>query len=266
MGEDCMTIDFNYELGVEALKEVERRANAVVRKNIAVKTWFPDEEELEHMDYRSKRELKENVRIVEIEGCDQCACCAPHVSHTGEVGIIKILDSQRHRGGTRISLICGEQAYEDYCRKQDAAAALSHMLSAKRDELAPAVERVLNENQLARERCDQLSMAIVQLRAEAVENTDGNVCVFDSVLDDIAQRELCNRLMEKCGGLACVFCGSDDEGWRYIIGSRNIDLRQNAKAINAAIEGRGGGSEQMIQGKASAKKETIEANIKSLSL
>jgi alanyl-tRNA synthetase len=267
MGEDgVMTIDFNYELGVEALKEVERRANAVVRKDIEVKTWFPEEEELEHMDYRSKREIKENVRIVEIEGCDQCACCAPHVKRTGEVGLIKILDSQRHRGGTRITLVCGEYAYEDYCRKQESVTEVSRLLSAKRDEIAPAVERVLKENQLSRERCDRLSMAIVQLRCEAVENTTGNACVFDSVLDDIAQRELANRLMEKCGGIAAVFCGSDEEGWNYIIGSKNIDLRQNAKAINAAIEGRGGGSVQMIQGKALAKRETIEENIKSLSI
>ena len=72
--------------------------------------------------------------------------------------------------------------------------------------------------------------------------------------------------MEKCGKLACVFCGSDEEGWRYIIGSKTVDLRKNTKAINGAIEGRGGGKEQMIQGRANGKKENIEANIKSLSL
>jgi alanyl-tRNA synthetase len=259
MGEDgVMTIDFNHELGVQSLKEVERRANAVVRKNIEVKAWFPDEEELAHMDYRSKLELTENVRIVEIEGCDQCACCAPHVSYTGEVGIIKILDSQRHRGGTRISLICGEAAYEDYCRKQESVTEVSRLLSAKRDEIAPAVERVLRENQSMREKCDRLSMELVRVKAESMAQSEGNICLFDSVLDDIAQRELVNLLMEKCEGIACVFCGSDDEGWRYIIGSKNIDLRQNAKAINAAIEGKGGGSVQMIQGKSSGKKENIE--------
>ena len=80
----------------------------------------------------------------------------------------------------------------------------------------------------------------------------------------VSQRELANLLMEKVGKLACVFCGSDDEGWRYIIGSRTVDLRKNGKAINAAIEGRGGGKEMMIQGRAMAKKNIIEENIKTL--
>ena len=42
------------------------------------------------MEYRSKLDLTENVRIVTIEGWDVCACCSPHVPHTGAVGGIKI--------------------------------------------------------------------------------------------------------------------------------------------------------------------------------
>jgi len=199
-----------------------------------------------------------------VEGYDLCACCAPHVSFTGEVGMVKILDSQRHRGGIRISLICGEQAYNDYRAKQDSVTEISRMLSAKREDVAAAVERVLKEQLQTKEKCDRLSMELVRLKADLVEETEGSVCIFDSVLDEVAQRELVNLLMDKAGKLACVFCGSDDEGWRYIIGSRNLDLRKNNKAINAAIEGRGGGKEMMIQGRAMGKKNTIEENIKTL--
>ena len=53
--------------------------------------------------------------------------------------------------------------------------------------------------------------------------------------------------------------GSDEEGWRYIIGSRRVDLRACAKAINAAIYGRGGGRSEMIQGSASAPAKTIQS-------
>ena len=266
MGEDGMTIDFDRELGWDELMEVEKQANEAVRKNVPIRAWLPEEEELRSLDYRSKLELTENVRIVDIEGYDLCACCAPHVNCSGEIGLVKILDSQRHRGGVRITLICGEQAYEDYRAKQQSVTEISQLLSAKRDEVVPAVQRILRENLAAKEKADRLSMAMVGMMAEAAVSTEGSICVFDSILDDIAQRELCNLLMEKCGGLACVFCGSDDEGWRYIIGSRHIDLRKNTKAINAAIEGRGGGKEMMIQGRAAGKKENIEENIKSLSL
>jgi len=264
MGEGSMTIDFDKELGWDELMEIERRANLAIRENRPIKAWLPDEDELRSLNYRSKLELTENVRIVEVEGYDLCACCAPHVSFTGEVGMVKILDSQRHRGGIRISLICGEQAYEDYKAKQESVTEISRMLSAKREDVAAAVERVLKEQLQTKEKCDRLSMELVRLKADLVEETEGSVCIFDSVLDEVAQRELVNLLMDKAGKLACVFCGSDDEGWRYIIGSRNLDLRKNNKAINAAIEGRGGGKEMMIQGRAMGKKNTIEENIKTL--
>ena len=266
MGEESMTIDLSIELGWDELMEVERRANQAVRRNLPIRAWFPEEDELRCLDYRSKLELTENVRIVEIEGYDLCACCAPHVKRTGEIGLIKILDFMRHRGGIRVTLICGEDAYMDYRLRQESVTEISRLLSAKREDVAPAVQRVLRENQSMREKCDRLSMELVRVKAGSVPSTEGSICLFDGVLDDIAQRELVNLLMEKCGGLACVFCGSDEEGWRYIIGSKNIDLRKNTKAINAAIEGRGGGSVQMIQGRATGMKNLIENNIKSLLL
>lgn len=266
MGEDGMTIDFDIELDWEQLMEVERRANEAVRMNLPVRAWLPPEDELCALNYRSKLELTENVRLVNIEGIDLCACCAPHVNYTGEIGLIKLLDSQRHRGGVRITLICGEEAYEDYCRKQQSVTEISQLLSSKRSDVTPAVQRILRENQAMREKADRLSMALVQFMADMQPPTEGSICIFDTVLDDIAQRELVNLLMEKAGKLACVFCGSDEEGWRYIIGSKSIDLRRNTKAINAAIEGRGGGKEQMIQGRAAGKKENIEENIKTLEI
>ena len=114
MGAECMIIDFSGELSWEQLMELETKANGVVRQNLPLHIWFPNEAELHALEYRSKLELTENVRIVEIPGVDRCACCAPHVERTGEVGVVKILDSQRHRGGQRVSVICGLDALEDY--------------------------------------------------------------------------------------------------------------------------------------------------------
>ena len=264
MGAECMIIDFSGELSWEQLMELETRANKVVRQNLAFHIWFPDEDELKTLEYRSKLELTENVRIVEIPGVDRCACCAPHVERSGEVGVIKILDSQRHRGGQRVSVICGLDALEDYRARQESVTEISRALSAKRGEVTQAVQRVLNEQQSMKERCDALSLALVQYMADAEGERDGNIVLFSGVLGEIAQRELVNLLMPKAGGFAAVFCGSDEVGWRYIIGSLRCDLRAGAKAINAAIEGRGGGKPQMIQGSAGAPRARIEDALKAL--
>ena len=258
MGAECMIIDFSGELSWEQLMELETRANEVVRQNLPLRIWFPDEAELSALEYRSKLELTENVRIVEIPGVDRCACCAPHVERTGEVGVVKILDSQRHRGGQRVSVICGMDALEDYRARQESVTEISRALSAKRGEVTQAVQRVLAEQQSMKERCDALSLALIQYMADAEGERDGNIVLFSDVLGEIAQRELVNLLMPKAGGFAAVFTGSDRDGWRYIIGSLHCDLRAGARTINAAIDGRGGGTPQMIQGSARAVRGKIE--------
>ena len=262
MGEDCMTIDFDGELSWEELTRIETLANEAVRANVLITATFPAAEALAAMDYRSKLELTENVRIVEIEGIDRCACCAPHVSRTGEVGLIKLLDAQRHRGGVRVSLICGMDALEDYRRRQEGITQVSHQLSAPRDKVPQAVERLLHERDRLKERAGELSMKAVELMAESYAYREGNICLFDGLLDEMAVRELVNRLTEKCTGIAAVFFG---EG-RYIIGSRHVDLRANARAINAGISGRGGGSPTMIQGQTTGSEAEIRKFIESFSV
>ena len=259
MGESFMTMDYSGELSLEQLEKVERLANEAVRSNLPVRAWFPEAEELRMLPYRSKKELEGAVRLVEIPGIDRCACCAPHVRHTGEVGVIKILTAERHRGGMRLTVVCGMDALEDYRRRQEGAAAVSALLSVPRDNIAGAVERLLHERDGLKERAAALSLRLVEALAAAAAETEGNLCVFNPGLDEIASRELVNRLMERCGGFAGVFTGSDAEGWRYIIGSRHVDLRAKAREINAAVSGRGGGRPEMIQGQAAADEETIRA-------
>ena len=262
MGSGDMTIDFDKELTWDELMEIERRANEAVRADIPVTASFPDSDTLETLEYRSKLELTHDVRIVEIPGIDRCACCAPHVSHTGEIGMIKILDFMRHRGGIRVTLTAGMDALDAVRVMQENVTDISRLLSAKRHECARAVERVLNENAKAKERISALSMELAKLKAESIAETDGNICVFDSVLDDVALRELVNMLVPKCGGIAVAFSGADG-AYNYIIGSRNIDLRANGKEINAGISGRGGGSKEMIQGRSTGTRNQIESFINS---
>lgn len=251
MGASFVTIDFDGEITAEQLAEIEREANYAVAANYAVKTSFPSEAELCKLEYRSKLDLTENVRIVEIENVDVCACCAPHVYSTAEIGIIKILGSERRRRGgegVRITMLCGLDAYDNFVLTQSNNTEISQLLSAKRDETADAVRRLLNEQEKLRSKAARLSAALAKLRAEALEETDGNICIFDDALDEPALRELINEAVKKCGGIAAVFSGNDEDGYKYIMGSRSVDLRKEASAINAAINGRGGGKPEMIQG------------------
>ena len=125
-----VTLDMNGEVSLEQLRLIEQEANAYVWKNLPVNISWPSSEELLSLNYRSKLALTENVRIVEIPGVDLCACCAPHVDTTGQIGLIKVVNVQSHRGGVRINILCGNRALADYTEKQDSVWAISSLLSA----------------------------------------------------------------------------------------------------------------------------------------
>ena len=257
MGEEAITIDFSGELSREDLSRAELEANRAIWRDVPVRTLLSTPGELAAMDYRSKKELTGQVRIVEIEGVDLCACCAPHVSHSGEVGLLKIIDSMRHRGGTRLTLLCGEAALLDYEALHENNAAVSAALSAKRLETGGAIARVMAEQEERRAEFTKLKRELLQLKAAALRPTEGSICIFESDIDMITLRELVNAGSELAGQVCAGFAGTDGD-YKYIIGSRTVPLRARAKEINAAIDGRGGGSDAMIQGTSRARREDIE--------
>ena len=261
MGEDCMTIDFSGELDDALLLQIETLANEAIRADLPIRTWYPAAEELAALDYRSKKELTGAVRLVEIKGIDLCACCAPHVKSTGAVGMVKILAAERHRGGMRLSVICGMDALGDYRRRLESAGAVSRLLSVPQERIAGGVERVLGEQAKLKERAAALEAALAARMAADYPETEGNLCVFDALLGEVALRELVNALAAKCGGFAAAFSGNDAECYRYSIDSRHVDLLAQSRAINAAIAGRGGGTPEMIQGRAQATEAEIRRAI-----
>lgn len=86
MGKDEVTVDFNGILTMEQIEAVETEVNELIWQDIPVLESYPSKEELSLMDYRSKKELSGQVRLIEFPGGDVCACCGTHVITAGEIG------------------------------------------------------------------------------------------------------------------------------------------------------------------------------------
>lgn len=261
LGREIVTMDFNGTIPAEDVPELERRANGAVFANLPVQVTYPSAEELKMLEYRSKLELEKDVRIVTIPGVDVCACCAPHVNTTGEIGLIKIVDLQKYKGGVRMTIQCGGRALADYQTKQDNIVQISKALSAKQEETAAAVERQKAELAAVKEKYVAVQGELTMLRAETIPATEGSICLVEADMDAKAMRTLVNLLVEKAGRVAAVFAGNDQDGYRYIIGSKQVDLRALSKELNVVLNGRGGGSAAMIQGSAQTDETTIREYI-----
>ena len=200
MGEAFLTVDWNVPLDAGQLATVERLANETVWRNLPVLTEYPKPERFAAMKYRSKKELSGPVRIVSIPGCDVCACCGTHVPFTGEVGAVKIISAQNYKGGTRISLVCGAQAMEDYAEKLRNVTAVSGLFSAKPEEIGPAAERLLRENAELQRRLSELQAEVFEQKAAAVSENCGDICTFEKSLSPDDLRRFALLLAKRCRG------------------------------------------------------------------
>ncbi len=256
MGSKDVTLDIDGELTEEQIREVELLANKATAENIPVRVIYPDPREAEELDYRSKLEITDGLRLVEIEGYDLCACCAPHVSRTGEIGMIKILEYIRYKGGMRLHMLCGLDALEDYTAKFSELSKVAEMLSAKKDECATAVEHLKNQLAEAEAKTRGVVKAVLLAEVERALPTDGNMLFMEPRELASGLREMVVAALPKCGGICAAFAG-ESGNYSFVMASSSVDLRAASGEIRQALCAKGGGAPDMIQGSSSATEETV---------
>lgn len=268
LGTEETTLDFDGSLTAEDIRRIEKLANEAVTANLPVNISFPSKEALAALTYRSKIALTDSVRIVEIPGIDICACCAPHVEKTGEIGMIKITDFQTHRGGVRITILCGSRALLHYTQKQDAVTAVSTLLSAKPDLIAEAVSRLKEENQSQKKRINELQAKLLECRLSSLPapEVSPHAVLFEDNLDTKAMRNAVNTLAAAYAGYSGIFAGNDTDGYQFIIGSEKADCTQAAALLREKLHAKCGGSPAMIQGSVAALQKQIAEVLLSLAV
>ncbi len=259
LGESIVTMDLSGELSSGDIKKIELLANEAVAKNMPVTAYYPSAEELASMDFRAKGEIEGMVRVVTIGDVDACACCAPHVKHTGEIGIIKIIDAMRHRGGMRLSILCGFDALRDYDQRCEAAKSISNLLSVPQNEIAQGVQNLIDDSVRLKAELSQKDKKLSELAAASVEACDGNICLFYSGADGDSLRRIANILKEKTPRLAIALSGSDESGYTYVMAISSGEIADHASSANSALNGRGGGKGTMASGRFASSQKEIEA-------
>lgn len=255
--EDC-TMDFNGEITKDELKEIEWEANRAVVRNLDVEVSYPSKEELGSLSYRSKIEIEGQVRIVTVPGYDVCACCAPHVKKTGEIGMVKLTNVQRYKGGVRVTMLCGFRALADYDRKEASAKAISALLCAKEETIAEAAAHLKEEYANEKAKSAGLERRLLTYRAAEVSPEEKAVCIFEEDLNGESLRILMNLVLETDRLCCAVFTGNDKDGYRYVLGSRALDIRDLGKEMNREFRGKGGGKPEMVQGTICAKADEVK--------
>lgn len=251
-----ITVDFDIELTREQIALIELKANKAIYENVPISVDFPTEDILNTLDYRSKLELTENVRIVTIEGYDVCACCAPHVKSTGEIGLVKVLSSMRHRGGTRLQILCGLDAFEDYCTKAKNLYEIAVKLCAKHNQELSAFYKLCEENNELKQKNVILANELISVKITNPRKINNIAIYFENSSDMQFVRNLVLESAKLHKGISVVFSGKD-ENFKFAVASSDISVKTLGNLLRTEFSAKGGGSDELIQGNISANKEEI---------
>ena len=249
-----MTMDFSGILTRTDLEKIEHLANKAVWENVKFNCYYP--ENLENLEYRSKLDLTEDVRIVEIENYDRCACCAPHVNTSAEIGIIKILDFEKNKGGVRLWVKCGADALADYNLKYQSGLKISSLLCTEQGNIATAVERLVKNEGDLKFKITDLKRRLIAEKVKAFSDDSSITAEFESDMDIKELQLYADALYKKAGGIRAVFSGKENEYFFAIVGDE-APLQELFKQMKNNLNIRGGGRGSMVQGTVFAERSEI---------
>ncbi len=203
------------------------------------------------------------LRIVEIPGIDSEACGGMHVNNTGEIGIIKIIGTERIQDGVeRLRFCAGEKAIEYIQRQESLLKEAASLLKTEPSRVATAIEKLLKENKKLRKELEETQKSVA-----TQEEFNGVKIIMQDNLSPKTMKELTQHksvvitASKKNGNAILTIACSPD---------LNIDCSEIAKKVGEKFGGKGGGrktigmtgiNQEKIE---DAKKEALETVKKAL--
>jgi len=261
-----LDITHHSALTKEQIKQIERTANEVVQKNLPVTINIHERSDAESQYtfriYQGGAVPSNNVRIVNINGWDVEACGGTHVNKTGEIGLIKILRTERIQDGVvRLEFVSGNNAIQ-YIQSQDSQ--LHHIaqsLGSSREKISESFGKMIAENELMKRKLKTFVNKFSETMASTV--TQNATTIKDGIkiygtYDDHLGDDYYIALGEKSIGidpfLVFVALVLDQDRIRVIVfageeSKKIIKASRIAKEISIKLGGTGGGgTDKFAQG------------------
>jgi len=267
-GVERSRIDISHpkRLSFKEIKEIEKLANVVVMENRPVKTlWMPREEAERKYGFRIYQGgvvPGRDIRIVDVGNWDVEACGGTHCRLTGEIGLIKIIRTERIQDGVeRLVFSVGESAVNAVQEVEGKILRIADLLEVQPEKVERTVNNIISEwRKLRREKehltdrlavflsekylSDAEDLAGIKMVSKIVNAAEADVDLLIKVSSEVVKRE-----RKAVSVLICV-----DENARLIVnvGEEARKLGVNAREIagdaGAALGGGGSGKPDFAQG------------------
>ena len=137
--------------------EIEKEANNIVFKNAHISKGFMDkakaEKEYGFRLYQGGIVPGNSLRVVNIADTDVEACCGTHCDNTSEVGLIKLLKTNRISDGIlRLYFVAGEKSLQRLAVQTQILNDLQGVFRVPQADLIPAAEKFFVERNMYMEK------------------------------------------------------------------------------------------------------------------
>ncbi len=253
LGLEACTLDLHREVTPDECRRAEDYANAVAWDNRPVSIRYAEATDLLGEPRLRKATTREGrVRLIDIEGHDLSACGGTHVHRTGEVGVIVIRATERFRGGTRVTFLCGRRALESYRGLREGADAAARTLSVAPGEVPSAIVKLREDLRQEQRRAREMTERLTTLQAAALEagvDASGVLVAHLPDADASAVRVAASQLVSVPGRVVALLGGPSPHALVIArsVDRTDVDAGALVRTVLASHGGKGGGRSDMAQ-------------------
>jgi alanyl-tRNA synthetase len=251
-------------------------ANWVIRENhpVIIKTYDRGdaEQQFSFRIYQGGIVPTSNVRIVNINGWDIEACGGTHVKSTGEIGLVKIVKSERIQDGVvRLEFVAGEAAVSYMQQLDSQLASIAQALGSSRDKVVESFDKAMQDAEGTKKKLRAMlrvvSVPIAKSISEQAKKLDSGIhlyTTYDEELDDDYHIAMGEKAIELDKHLVYLALVSKGQGIRVIVfageaACKKVKAGAIAKQVSSKLGGSGGGDNRFGQGGGKSKDRIREA-------
>lgn len=260
-----LDISHHKRLTVEEVERIESLANEIVQKSIPIHVRMMDRNEAERLYgfrlYQGGEVPSAVIRVVEIPDWDAQACGGLHCANTEDVGLIKIIKTERIQDGVERLIFAAGPSVLPYIQEQERTVRkVAEVLGVPASDLYKKVEELLTELKSARKTAERTMELYAKKRvADLVSTAErvGGISVLKSYeeIDDVDYLiSLAAEALSKISGPAVAILLVGTESVRVLTMANEAAVKAGINAghlasrISSALGGKGGGRQDLGQG------------------
>lgn len=251
LGAEIITIDLTIGDVTDAqLAAVEDRANEIILENRPVETKWITKDELAQYNLRKDVTVDEDIRLVIIPDYDYNGCGGIHPTSTGQVGMLKILATEKMKKQIRIHFVCGKRVLNQLAMRKNVLSDVARQLSAPEESAADALRKFVQAAKVAEKSLAEAQDALLMFEAKDLANDKIAAAHFEN--RSIQQLQKLARFITQENTSAVALLVADNDDKLQFVAARGSDCALSMKDVSAIalplLNGKGGGNDAHVQG------------------